>query len=342
MTEAAITDSDDSLYLYAIVPKPDPHMASTEFGHGIELIEGTRFAAVVGPAAGSSFVGRDRAELARLLLAHQQLVERIMTSLPVLPVKFATIAPDPVSVERCLENGAAAFADAFATLRSKTQFEILVTWDLEAVFAQIALDPRIVEFKETLAVTADGTPSQEAGLQLGALVKQIFEQRRADLGRSLSKELRTVAVDSVRNALMDDSMVLNLALLIDTEAMETFDNCLEQLDAANDGRLVFRCVGPLPPHSFATVEVSFLEARDIAQARKLLALETVEDAETLRVAYRRRAKQVHPDGAVGNGGGEEMGVLKHAYETLSSYVEAGGPVVVAVRRQEPPAAGGAS
>ncbi len=339
MTDAVTIGSDDALCLYAIVPKPGPGVPMTAVADGIELIEGTQFAAIVGRGAGLSFVGRDRAELARMLLAHQQLVERVMTALPVLPVKFATIAPDRASVERCLENGATAFADAFAALRGKTQFEILVTWDLDAVFAQIALDPRVVDFKQALASKTDGAPSKEAGVQLGTLVKQIFERRRADLGRSLSKELSAVAVDCVHNALLDDRMVLNLALLIDAEAVDVLDTCLETLDAANDGRLAFRRIGPLPPYSFANVEVCFLQAGDIARARELLALETVDDAETLRFAYRRRVKQVHPDSASDGGGGEHMGDLKCAYETLSSYVEAGGPVIVSVRRQQSPVAG---
>ena len=340
MSEGAIAGSQDALYLYAIVPNPGPDMATMDFGPGIALIEGTQFAAVVGPAADIPAVRRDRAQLARMLLAHQQLVERIMPSLPVLPVEFATIAANRGRIEHCLENGAAVFAKSFAALRGKTQFEILVTWNLEAVFAQIALDPKVVDFKKALPAAPNGVPSEEAGLQLGMLVKRIFEQRRADLGQRLRQELQKVAVDAVENALMDDSMVLNLAVLIDAEAGDALDACLETLDAAHDGRLNFRCVGPLPPHSFATVEVSFLEDGEIARAREVLALETVGDAEMLRDAYRRRAKQIHPDGVAGGAGGQDIGALKHAYETLSSYVEAGGPVVVAVRRQEPPATPG--
>ena len=334
---------DGPRYLYAILPNPGrgrvPGRLPDRLDDETYLIKGERFAAVVRDAAASSFIRRDRPELARLLLQHQQVIERVMAWTAVLPVKFGTVAPDGQAVARSLANGAAAFADAFERMKGKTQFEILVTWDPDPVFAAIAAEPEVARLREELMADDRASDPLAVG-RLGALAKRIFDQRRNELADGIVQVLRQTAADAVPNALMDDRMVLNIALLVDSGRTAVLDDCLETLDASYGGKLTFRCIGPLPPHSFAAVEVSFLDADKIAWARRLLELDAVQDARTLQAAYRRLAKRAHPDSANGSGDGERIAELKDAFATLSSYVDAGGPVVVAVSRTEAASAAG--
>ena len=328
------SNRDTARYLYAVLPNPEGERLPDRLDGETYLIKGRHFAAVVKNAAISSPVTGDRQELARMLLAHQQVIERVMAWTPVLPVKFGTVAPDGGSVVRCLANGAAAFADAFQRMKGRTQFEILVTWDPEPVFAAIAANPKIVELKQQLT-TGAGAPDPVAVARLGVLAKQFFDRRREEVSDAIAEVLRKTAEDAVTNALMDDRMVLNIALLIDDQKTAALDDCLETLDASYGGKLTFRCIGPLPSYSFAAVELSFLDADRIARARRLLELDVIQDAKTVQAAYRRLTKLVHPDtsGAVDVGG--RIAELNDAFTTLSSYVDARGPVLIAVNRAEP-------
>lgn len=322
---SAENELGNAFYLYAIVPRDACASIRGDLGDEVRLVDGGGvFGAVVRPTAATSFVGRDRRHLARLLLAHQQVVENIMAHGPVLPVKFATIAPDEESVERCLKSGGAAFAEAFARLAGKIQYEILVTWDLDQVLAEIARSPEVISMKQVMA-----TP-----VELGTAVKNLLERRRCDIAGEISEALRAIAEDFVDNALMNDRMVLNIALLIDEEKLGALDDCLETLDASRDGKLGFRCVGPLPPYSFATVEASFLDKGRVSHARDLLELDENADAVAVHDAYRRLARMYHPDVAGEGGGDDRMAILHDAYRTLRAVAEASGPVQVAVRRQE--------
>lgn len=324
------------LYLYAIVRGQrlgDAVRAVNCFRAGIRAIERGEFAAVVSDWTDGSLKGRSRETLVPLLLAHQEIIDRIMAFAPVLPVKFGTVAPDRQAVERCLEIGGGEFKAAFDRLDVRAQYEIVVTWDLDTAFREIAEEEAVVQLKAVLPAAGE-SPGRDGRVELGQLVKQSLERRREELGARLSRALQAVAIDSVANPLMDDRMVLNQALLVRADHTEALDRCIEALDAEAGGRLVFRCVGPLPPYSFATVEVTFLDKEAIERARCELQLERVRSTEDVQSAYRRRAKRVHPD-LTGTAEADDraMALLNDAYKTLWAYAEAGGPVIVSVRRQ---------
>ena len=94
---------------------------------------------------------------------------------------------------------------------------------------------------------------------------------------------------------MDDRMVANLALLLPKGASDALDRRLAELDEEFGSRLNFRCVGPLPPYSFATVEVSLPSFEAIDRARRALSLGDKAGLAEIKSAYRRQIRQVHPD-----------------------------------------------
>jgi len=331
------TMESSGLYVCAIVAARGSFGELTEYVNNLaceaQLIGRGDFSAVVMTSTEDPLVNRDRKDLMRQLLVHQRLVESIMATTPVLPVKFATLAPDRESVERGLERGHEKFAAAFEGLSGKNQFEIVVSWDVAKVFEEIAKEPAVTKLKADLANEA-GKAAPETLEQLGKLVKQALDRRRAVIGKELLGALSRVGVDSVVNPIMDDNMILNLALLVDAEPADALDQCLDALDNAYHGALTFRCVGPLPPHSFATVEITFLEPEKIKHACNILELEAARSSDEVRSAYRRLVKQSHPDVALDQSNSAGISVLKDAYSTLLSFVDAGGPVVVSVQRQE--------
>ena len=167
----------------------------------------------------------------------------------------------------------------------------------------------------------DATPAGRA--ELGKLVKDALERRRAALAGHLSAALRTVAIDAIVHPVVVDRIVLQVALLVKADAVEAMSRCLETLDAEFGGRLSFRCVGPTAPTSFATVEIEFLEAGEIEQASRILEVDLAASTADVRSAYHRLARRVHPDtaGTRADGGGD-MAALTAAYKVLSRYAHA--------------------
>jgi len=117
---------------------------------------------------------------------------------------------------------------------------------------------------------------------------------------------------------------------------EEFDSRVRQLNDLFHDRINFRIIGPLPPYSFATVEVTRLSPEKIEEARQLLGLgEVISEAEVRR-AYRHLAAETHPDRK-----GDEMAKvrfakLRQASDLLIAYcqgqAESGGSLLISIRR----------
>jgi len=313
------------IYVYAIIPAMQRQTFEVAGLCGadprVRTICGNGIAAVVGTSPPIDFRALSREEAVRYLLAHQRVVEAVMRITPTLPVKFGTTLPDEAVVARLLERGAAVLATRLADLLQQVQVELIVTWSVEEAFREVAAEDAIAQLKSEIeAQGAEATT--DARIALGRLVKEAIDSKRESYRRRILAVLRPMSTDLTENALMDDCMVANLALLLPVGASETLDQRLTQLDAEFDERLNFRCVGPLPPYSFATVEVSLPCFEAIDRARRSLDLGDSANLADIKAAYRKLIQRFHPDHGGASPGDGVSARLTDAYKTLTSYARA--------------------
>ena len=121
--------------------------------------------------------------------------------------------------------------------------------------------------------------------------------------------------------LMDDKMVLNCAFLTGKAQQEEFYARVESLDKELAGKLNFRCIGPLPPYSFYTLEIKKMDFQELEWARSKLGLSSpVATKNEIKKAYHRAAVSWHPDKNPNTPGMEkEFGIVKRAHKILMDY-----------------------
>jgi len=314
------------IYVYAIVPAAGRQMFD---GAGVwapepqvRIIRGDALAAVVGAAPPVDFRGLSREDAIHHLLAHQRVVECVMRSSAALPVKFGTTLPDEAAVVSMLKRGAAVLTAPLTELSQHIQFELIVSWRIDDVLREVAAEEAVVRLKTEIAAQAAGATNDQR-LAIGKLVKESIDSRRETCRSRIVATVRSATADLVENAVMDDRMVASLALLLPTGASDALDQRLAKLDEEFGSRLNFRCVGPLPPYSFATVEVSLPSFEAVDRARRVLSLGEKAGLAEIKSAYRRQIRQVHPDlmAAVPVDEGDATR-LTDAYKTLMNYAEA--------------------
>jgi hypothetical protein len=341
-------------YIYAIVPgrdEEDLHMAGVNaVGDGLlsslkrnilsPLSRSAKGESSGGPAAGvhavtehgltavvsgsplEDYRGLKRDQAAPYLVAHQHVVEALMQEGPVLPVTFGTVLPDEDHVRRLLIQGEDLFRTNLEQFAGLKQMEIAVLWDLEKVFQEIGQEEHIRHLKSQMA----GLPPDETTVErvaIGKLVKESLDERRQALQDRVLPPLREVSrEDLVINPLMDDKMAANVGLLVDEASEEALDEQLETLDQMFDGQLTFRCVGPLPPYSFASVDVKVPTFEAIDNARRRLGLGETAARDEVKRAYHRVAGKLHPDHNIGDPQAEErMAEVSKAYKLLTAYAK---------------------
>jgi hypothetical protein len=274
---------------------------------------------VVSNYQGEDFASLDRESLVRCLMAHQVVVERVMKGYPILPVKFGTLIESDGEVQRLIEQGHQQFARALTVLDGKVEMEVVATWDLKRVLADIGKEYEIVRLKKAMANRPSGEVLEQQ-IRAGRIVKESLDRRRIKYQERMLQSLQAMALDLQPNALVVDEMVMNVAFLIAREREEEFDERVRELDRLFDDRISFRVIGPLPPYSFSTVELLRPSAQKIEEARRLLGLGSEASEAEVKEAYRHLAASTHPDAHPNDGqGGERFARVREAFDVLTTY-----------------------
>lgn len=314
------------VYLYAIIPSTEQRQFDaaglSPADPGVRTIVGEALAAVVGASPAADFRALPREQAVTYLLAHQRVIEAVMRTSPALPVKFGTTLPDDAAVSRLLARGADILAPPLAELAEHVQVELVVTWNLADVLKEIAAEDGIARLKAEIEA-APAAVANDLRVALGRVVKGSIDARRDAYRERIRAALRPVAADMVENPLMDDRMIVNLALLLPEGSDGALDERLLELDGEFDGRLDFRSIGPLAPYSFATVEVSLPSFEAIDRARRALCLGDTARLAEVKSAYHRLIRQSHPDlSDAEDATDRQVARLTDAYRTLLRYAEA--------------------
>ena len=310
-------------HVYAIVPARDEvvlDMPGVD-KHTVHAVTNGDLAAVVSPTSLSDYRGLKREDAVHFLLAHQCVVDAVMRQSSVLPVKFGTVLRGEAKVRRLLTQGQNLFQATARKLADRVQIELVVTWDSQKVLQEIAREEPIAKLKAQMESRLDEQTTADR-IALGQMVHSSIERRRAAVRERLLPDLQQCVLDTVVNPLLDESMVANLALLVDQGGRKALELRVEELDEQWEGKLTFRLVGPLPPYSFASVDVRTPSFDEVDRARKLLKLDEKATLDEIKRAYRALAAEAHPDHNPDSPEAEEcMSELSKAHVLLTDYAE---------------------
>jgi hypothetical protein len=191
----------------------------------------------------------------RDLLKHLDVLTVALTDGPVLPLRFGTVFEDEEDLVGTLLDGR---RDELTRLLR--EFDGLVELSVKAFFREAEVLAEIVRDSPRIARLRDATSKgSEAGtyalrIELGELVAAELEaraDREADrILRRLRPLARRVEVDMERL----EHRVLRAAFLVDRERVPEFDAAMDEVARREAGRIDFKYLGPLPPHSFVALE----------------------------------------------------------------------------------------
>jgi hypothetical protein len=243
------TTAVGATYVYGIVPAGavDSIGSTGVRGAEVSVLGEDGVAALVSdlPADGVRMTRKD-------LRRHLDVVDEAFRETTILPCPFGTTVDSrDAVVEDVLRAKREALAAGLAELEGTQQLNVKVRHDEDAILREIvAADPVIARLR---LEAADGGAVYGQRLELGRRVAAAVEAHRAADGAHVLDSLLAEALDVVAEP--DDSLVLKASFLVARKQQDRFDAALDRLAEAQQTRLRFEVIGPLPPTAFVGLVV---------------------------------------------------------------------------------------
>jgi len=327
-------------YIYGIILRLDSSQTESEvvdsdreidFGHcgltgneKVYTVSHKNISAVVSDSEITDYNISLKATVAQYLLGHQRVIERVMEDFIVVPMRLGTFAYSKDELRYVLSKVYPMAKDIFNNIFGKTEIDVVATWnDFSAVLKEAGEEKEIKEIKEKLSVSQAAITLDDQ-IKIGVMVKKALDKKKEECAGKIEKVLKTTSSEMKLYDLTDDKMVINTAVLIDKTKQEDLYREVEQLNAKFQEKLNFKCVGPLPPYSFCTLEIKRMDFKKIDLARKRFALEEIATMVEIKKAYKKLSLSLHPDKNRNKADKKEgeFDEMNKVYKVLVDYCEA--------------------
>jgi hypothetical protein len=194
----------------------------------------------------------------RNLQAHQRVLEAALAHATVLPVSFGTIATgDEAVLGQLLRREADELRRQLAWVQGCIELNVMVLWEQERVFQEIIAEDRAIrDLRDSLLDVPDDAAYYER-IELGQRTAAAMQAKSQLVAGRILDRLEPLAVEVRLNDPVTDLMLLNAAFLVERAREPAFDAAMQALGAEADGRLQLRYIGPLPPHNFISLSITW-------------------------------------------------------------------------------------
>jgi Gas vesicle synthesis protein GvpL/GvpF len=202
----------------------------------------------------SPLVNPDVRARRRELLAHSEVLASALERGAVLPLSFGTVFQSEEAVVRdFLVPRRDELRRLLRELEGRVELRVKAFYREEAILAEIVREnARIARLREAVRA-APQAATYGLRIDLGELVAADVGARSRRDAEAILERLRPLSLATEIDDEPIEHQVLRASFLVERNRVGAFDEAMDELAASQDGRIHFKYVGPLPPHSFVSL-----------------------------------------------------------------------------------------
>jgi hypothetical protein len=215
----------------------------------VRLVRYGSVAALVSDAA-------EGASAAKALRAHSQLLDGVIARTTVLPIRFGTALEDDHAVrDAFLMPKAEGLAQLLAQLADRVQMTVRCRYDQERLLQDVVTGSELIKRLRARVRQLPDAAGYYDRIRLGELVAAEVERSRERDAALVTDTLAELAEAIRLEQPNTDDVAVNAAFLVLRSEVDAFSRAVDRLAAEVPNRMTVRCLGPLPPYSFAETTV---------------------------------------------------------------------------------------
>ena len=189
------------------------------------------------------------------LIAHKEVLRRLMLDSTVLPMAFGTIADDLKAVRRLLSLNQKAFLGQLERVAGKVEMGLRVRWDVPNIFEYfIDFHPELRAARDRL-MGNQREARQEDKIELGQLFDQLLKDDRESHSEKLEEAIAPCCAEIKRSPPRNVNEVANLNFLVDRNDQKRLEDAVFQAANLFDNNYAFDLNGPWAPHNFVEMDL---------------------------------------------------------------------------------------
>ena len=259
------------------------------------------------------------------LLSHNSVLDEVIKLYTVIPMRFGTIARSEDEVKGLLRNTYSVLRDRLSKIKDKVEFNLAINIDEGPVLKEIiGNNKEIRDLRDKLISQGAGADRQSHPVDMGdkILIGQMIAEEvtkyKAGIIKAIDAALKPYY--SRFKPLTKKDALANIAFLVRRNHIKQFESAIYKLGDKYGDRLKFKYAGPLAPYSFVEMNMLVINFEKLDKARRELQLGEKAAFKDIKEAYRKLAREYHPDATPGDSSKEEeFKKISDSYKLLYEY-----------------------
>ena len=189
------------------------------------------------------------------LLTHEELLDSSAAEVPVLPLRFGSVAAsDEVVAAELLAAHHDEFASALRRLDGHAEFVVRGRYDRDAILREVLMEnPRAAQLCEQVQGTSPDS-LRDLRMELAEIVVDAIAAKREQDTRATGDAAAGLVVRSAVRQPAHELDAVYIAFLVPVDKADELERALTRLARDWRGRVELRLIGPLAPYDFADTE----------------------------------------------------------------------------------------